>query len=626
MLFPTGDAYMLAVQNAWTAFQDADLKRSAVELTPLGLPKPYSGGFATTFRFNANGGEAAQWAVRCFKQELPDLPRRYAAMQRLWAKPANPIFVRADYLRSGIRVGPSWYPVVKMDWAPGELLGPAIQSRLYRPAALAALAEEVRKLAARLEELGMAHGDLQHGNIIVQNNTLRLIDYDGMYLPELNGMRVTEIGHVNFQHPGRANQHYNPHLDRFAIIVLYLGLQALSKQPSLWRKYDNGDNLLFRQADFIDPDASLLLADLAGIAGLSMLVERFRLVCRDDFGAIPTLDVFLAGSYVMARSSARPPRPEARPAAAPARRQYPVVDAASLGALSEYVGTRIEVIGRISQYISGRTEAGDPYLFLNFGEYPKRTLTVVVWARVLNEMQSLGVDPLAYVGKSVRVTGVVTMYGGRPQMDLESASQIRVIVSDARSDDELFAPHQTEAMAAPGRPMNGKQAQKQAQVLNTLYQDWPAAVAQQVELPPAAARPASAPPPQAAKGKAQKAPAAKPAAAKPAAARPPKVVISPTATTTKPKPKVDDDSDCFVATVAFGGPDAVQVQILRRFRDQTLLRRRLGRAFVAAYYRRGPGLARFVQTHPRLKHLSAAILARLAILIASHQQQTPPRP
>ncbi len=625
MLFPTGDAYMLAVQNAWTAFQDADLKRSAVELTPLGLPKPYSGGFATTFRFSANGAGSAQWAVRCFKQDLPDLPRRYAAMQRLWARPTDPLFVRAGYLPQGIRVGQNWYPVVKMDWVEGDLLGPYIQERLYKPAALLALAEGVRQLAARLEGVGVAHGDLQHGNIIIQDGRLRLIDYDGMFLPELMGMGVAEIGHVNFQHPGRSNQHYGPHLDRFAVIVLYLGLQALSKQPSLWRKYDNGDNLLFRQSDFIDPAASPLLADLAGIAGLKTLVERFHLVCRDEFDAIPNLDVFLAGSYVAARPSAHPPRPPARMAVA--RHQYPVVDAANLGALSEYVGSRVEVTGRISQYFSGRTEAGAPFLFLNFGDYPKRTLTVVVWARVLKELQSLGVDPLAYVGKPVRVTGVLAMYDGRPQMELESAGQIRVIVGDAHPADGL--PPLLDRDPASTQPVDGRRAH----VLNTLYQDWPIGSGAQVEppLPTAAPRQPTIPPKQPGQGKppappaAQPAPPAAKASAAPASKASAPVASPPTATIHKPKPQVDADSDCFVATVAFAGPAAVEVQILRRFRDRTLSRHRLGRAFIAVYYRYGPRLADFIQARPQLRQLTAALLARLAAVIAAHQPRTPVR-
>ncbi len=670
MLFPTGDAYMLAVQNAWTAFQDADLKRSAVELTPLGLPKPYSGGFATTFRFSTNGEGSAvrgrvdpalagtvQWAVRCFKQDLPDLPRRYSAMQRLWSKPTDPIFVRAEYMAPGIRVGQGWYPIVKMDWVQGELLGSYIQDRLYKPAALLALAEEIRRLAVRLEQLGVAHGDLQHGNIILEEGRLRLIDYDGMFLPELAGVRVAEIGHVNYQHPGRANQHYNPRLDRFAIITIYLALQGLSKQPSLWRKYDNGDNLLFRQADFIEPDASPLLADLAGIAGLAALVERFRLICRDDFGAIPTLDVFLAGSgeaatHVVAKPSPYPPRLEGRPSAAgPIRRQYPVVDATSVGALSEYVGSRIEVIGRISQYFSGRTNTGTPYLFLNFGEYPKRTLTVVVWSRVLQEMQALGVEPLAYVGKSVRVTGVVTMYEGRPQMELESASQIRVIISDARSVDDLFAPDQTVSESLVGQPVDGKRAQ----VLNTLYHNWPADDGRQVNLPraSAAAQAASTAAPRsnlrqpspsaasrtnqgpsgntqapqpgrspAASGKARATQAAQAAtrpASQPSPAAPRKtaapVAAPPTATINRPRSQDKAEWDCFVATVTFGGPDVAEVQILRRYRDQVLSQTWAGQSFIRAYYRYGPALARFVQAHPRLRQLSAAALSRLAAAI-----------
>ncbi|QLQ08322.1 MAG: hypothetical protein HZY76_21580 [Anaerolineae bacterium] len=52
-----------------------------------------------------------------------------------------------------------------------------------------------------LQTHGIAHGDLQHGNVLVAADELRLIDYDGMYVPPLSGRESHEIGHRNYQHP-----------------------------------------------------------------------------------------------------------------------------------------------------------------------------------------------------------------------------------------------------------------------------------------------------------------------------------------------------------------------------------------------------------------------------------------
>lgn len=48
---------------------------------------------------------------------------------------------------------------------------------------------------------------------------------------------------------------------------------------------------------------------------------------------------------------------------------------------------------------------------------------------------------------------------------------------------------------------------------------------------------------------------------------------------------------CFVATVAYGNGDYPSVKVLRQFRDLVLMKFSAGRAFVAWYYRAGPGIA-----------------------------------
>jgi hypothetical protein len=51
---------------------------------------------------------------------------------------------------------------------------------------------------------------------------------------------------------------------------------------------------------------------------------------------------------------------------------------------------------------------------------------------------------------------------------------------------------------------------------------------------------------------------------------------------------------CFVATAAYGDYDAPEVVFLRRYRDESLRKGVLGRAFIQAYYAVSPPLARLV--------------------------------
>jgi hypothetical protein len=65
------------------------------------------------------------------------------------------------------------------------------------------------------------------------------------------------------------------------------------------------------------------------------------------------------------------------------------------------------------------------------------------------------------------------------------------------------------------------------------------------------------------------------------------------ATTTRPR--------CFIATSAFESPLAIEVQILRRFRDQHLRKYFLGRKFIYAYYKVSPRFACALDKHAYLK-------------------------
>lgn len=66
---------------------------------------------------------------------------------------------------------------------------------------------------------------------------------------------------------------------------------------------------------------------------------------------------------------------------------------------------------------------------------------------------------------------------------------------------------------------------------------------------------------------------------------------------------------CFIATAAYGSADSAQVTDLRIFRDRRLKPYRLGRFFVAAYYRFSPPLANAIRPYPVLRAMVRAGLA-----------------
>lgn len=263
MSWPTPQDYSEAVQHPAGAFYDDELRTGHVETNPLGLPRPRSGAFAVVYKLLC---ASRSWAVRCFSFPVSDQQERYAAIGTYLAGVHQAYLVQFGFLTRGIRIGGQPYPILKMEWVEGDPLVQYVQRCLGEPSKLADLAVKWLNMTRALHSAGIAHGDLQHGNVLVVNGDLRLVDYDGMYVPGLSGKASAEVGHRNYQHPLRTEFDFGPELDNFSTWCVYLSLIALSVDPQLWNRFHGGDEcLLFRQTDFTRPDASQLFRALASV-------------------------------------------------------------------------------------------------------------------------------------------------------------------------------------------------------------------------------------------------------------------------------------------------------------------------------------------------------------------------
>ena len=74
------------------------------------------------------------------------------------------------------------------------------------------------------------------------------------------------------------------------------------------------------------------------------------------------------------------------------------------------------------------------------------------------------------------------------------------------------------------------------------------------------------------------------------------------------------NAECFIASAAFQDDQHAVVNMLRRFRDNVLLRSAPTRRLVGVYYRRGPRIAEIVERRPILRFLSVAILSLVAAI------------
>ena len=134
--------------------------------------------------------------------------------------------------------------------------------------AIAAVADRWLEAVQELNDNSVAHGDLQHANVMVERPAwqLKLVDYDGMCVPPLVGRRNLEVGVEPYQHRERgAGTLLSLDLDNFSALLIYVALRALAIQPGLWMKYVEQvgyDKLLFRREDFQAPAQSPLYYDL----------------------------------------------------------------------------------------------------------------------------------------------------------------------------------------------------------------------------------------------------------------------------------------------------------------------------------------------------------------------------
>ena len=67
-------------------------------------------------------------------------------------------------------------------------------------------------------------------------------------------------------------------------------------------------------------------------------------------------------------------------------------------------------------------------------------------------------------------------------------------------------------------------------------------------------------------------------------------------------------SGCYIATAVYGSYDCPQVLVLRRYRDEKLLKSKLGKLFVSLYYKCSPLIAKKLSKTKRLNFFVKKIL------------------
>ena len=256
--WPTSSDYATAIQDP-VSLRHADLAGSELDRDLLGMPMSAAGQSAIVFHLTRASGPLA---LRCFTRPPAEGALRYRALARHLQRQPCDALVPAVWLDEAVEADGTLWPAVSMPWVPGLPLDVAIEDRLRRPAELLELADQWLRVCEELRAAQIAHGDLQHGNVLVDDDlTIRLIDLDGVWVPALADHPSRETGHPSFQHPWRDHDTWGPDLDSFSGALIHTTLIALAADPSLWRHHV-GENLVLGDDDLRHPGGTPAWLDL----------------------------------------------------------------------------------------------------------------------------------------------------------------------------------------------------------------------------------------------------------------------------------------------------------------------------------------------------------------------------
>ncbi len=275
-IWPTLSTYDAAFRDAVNTVHDADIKQAKLlidsSIQRLNTP---ANKYVSVYPMVSKKEQL--WVVRCFFTNgpnlapPPDIEKRYQEINDYIAAHQDqlPFLVHQEWIPRAVSIKEDIFPFIKSRFISNSLkLGEFLEVYYNEEHVVAALAKQFLAMINVLEPLGIAHGDLDITNILVCGTypdiTLRLVDFDCMYVPTLQGKELFEDGHEHFQPPQKSVRKFDAQLDRFSALVIYLSLIALAQDPELWFSCDANeqDKLLLGVRDFKNLSTSLAYKEL----------------------------------------------------------------------------------------------------------------------------------------------------------------------------------------------------------------------------------------------------------------------------------------------------------------------------------------------------------------------------
>ena len=244
-----------------------------------------SGNFAVVFKMK-DESSGKLYAVKCFLREQEGRDIAYQQITDELEYVALTYLCSIKYLQKELFVdstvsSDTEFPVLLMDWAEGVTLDKYVRQHISDKYALQLITYQFCRMAAWLMPQPFAHGDLKPDNILVtEDGALVLVDYDGMFVPAMQGQKARELGSPDYRHPLRTEDCFNEHIDDFPLALIGMSLKAIALDTSLLQNNAKSDSLLLSESDFQDIGECLMMKSLCALlndAEFSKLYALFLL-------------------------------------------------------------------------------------------------------------------------------------------------------------------------------------------------------------------------------------------------------------------------------------------------------------------------------------------------------------
>ena len=261
MKYPLVPEYINSIMLAQDNFSELKYLRPIVKSD--GTPVYIKGDNSVVFKMR-DSDTGKLYAIKCFTRDQDNRDTSYKLITDQLKEINSSYIISIQYFEKELLVNSeeareTRFPVLLIDWVEGVTLNKYLNLNIDNQRALCILTYRFGQLAQWLLSQPFAHGNIDLDNIIIKDDdSLVLIDYDGMYVPNMKGQKAREEISPFFRHPLCEFGDYDENIDDFPLISILLSLKVISQKPYLFRDRIDINQMLFTETDFNDLTKSRL--------------------------------------------------------------------------------------------------------------------------------------------------------------------------------------------------------------------------------------------------------------------------------------------------------------------------------------------------------------------------------